>query len=49
MTTATGVISWQAQSTAFGEMTIDTAIANSRLAATNHHRFPGQYYDQALD
>jgi RHS repeat-associated protein len=45
MTTATGIISWQAQTSAFGDTKIDMQIASTRLAAENNHRFPGQYYD----
>jgi RHS repeat-associated protein len=45
MTTATGIISWQAQASAFGDTKIDMQIASTRLAAENNHRFPGQYYD----
>ena len=45
MTTASGIVSWQAEAAAFGETKIDSDIANSRLAAVNNHRFPGQYYD----
>jgi RHS repeat-associated protein len=45
MTTATGIISWQAQISAFGDTKIDMQIASTRLAAENNHRFPGQYYD----
>jgi RHS repeat-associated protein len=45
MTTATGIISWQAQASAFGDAKIDMQIASTRLAAINNHRFPGQYYD----
>jgi len=45
MTTATGIISWQAQASTFGDTKIDMQIASTRLAAENNHRFPGQYYD----